>query len=119
MTEKKRFVRLDSLVAYMQTESDGDEIFIRYQGKKVAPKKSRFFKIDRDPVPLDVEIPIDARGQWVEIELWDYDHFSPNDLLGTFRFLADEVAENFTAELLPDKDSAMARYVLGWSVVER
>jgi len=119
MTEKKRFVRLDSLVAYTQTETDGDEIFIRYQGKKIAPETGKFFKINNEPVPLNVEIPVEELGQWVELELWDYDHFTPNDKLGTFRFLADEVAENFTAELVPDQDAAIARYVLGWSVIER
>lgn len=119
MAEKKRFVRLDSLVAYMQTESDGDEIFIRYKGKKIAPVKGRFFKAGKEPVELNVEIPLDEDDQWVEIELWDYDHFSPNDRLGLFRFLADEVEENFTSELIPDASSAVARYVLGWSVVEK
>lgn len=118
MTEKKRFLRLDSIIAYMQSEMDGDEIFIKYKGEKVAPHNARFIRMNREPAILDVEIPVASDDHWVELELWDYDHLSPNDSLGKFRLLVDEVADGFSAELAPDKD-AVARYVLNWSVVER
>ena len=118
MAEKTRFLRLDSIIAYMQTELDGDEIFIKHNGTKVAPRDEKFIKMSKDPVSLDVEIPV-GEDPWVELELWDYDHFSPNDSLGKFRLLADEVADGFTAELFTHKGSETARYVLHWSVVER
>ena len=118
MAEKTRFLRLDSIVAYMQTEVDGDEIFIKHNGEKVAPRQGKFIKLTREPAPLEVEIPVDEDNAWVELELWDYDNFSPNDRLGKFRLLVDEVSDGFTAELQPEKD-AVARYVLNWSVVER
>lgn len=118
MAEKTRFLRLDSIVAYMQTEMDGDEIFIKFKGEKIAPREGKFVRMTTEPVPLDVEIPVDEDNHWVELELWEYDSFSPNDSLGLFRVLADEVAEGFSAELIPDGDAA-ARYVLNWSVVER
>lgn len=118
MTPKKRFLRLDSIIAYMQTETDGDEIFIKYNGEKIAPQEAKFLKLTKEPASLDVEIALEKDEQWVELELWDYDRLSPNDRLGKFRFLVDEVSEGFTAELAPDKDE-VARYVLNWSVVER
>ena len=119
MNQKKRYLRLDSIVAYMQTEDDGDEIFIKYNDEKVAPKDAKFVRtIHQQPVPLDVEIELSGENQWVELELWDYDLFSANDSLGTFRFLVDEVAEDFSSELLRG-DGSEARYVLHWSVVER
>lgn len=118
MAEKKRFLRLDSIVAYMQTEVDGDEIFIKFQGEKVAPREQKFVKMSKEPVALDVEVPV-GDDHWVELELWDYDHFSPNDMLGKFRLLADEVSDGFSAELLTDKGAEQARYVLNWSVIER
>lgn len=119
MTERKRFLRLDSIVAYTQTEMDGDEIFIKYHGEKIAPRDGKFMKLSGEPLALDVEVPVRDDNFWVELELWDYDTFSPNDILGTFRLLADEVAEGFSAELLTHKGASEARYVLNWSVVER
>ncbi len=118
MASKTRFLRLDSIIAYMQTEIDGDEIFIKYNGEKIAPRNGKFIKLSKEPAPLDIEIPVDDNDQWVELELWDYDHFSPNDSLGKFRLFVNEVADGFSAELAPEKD-AVARYVLNWSVVVR
>jgi hypothetical protein len=118
MAEKTRFLRLESIIAYMQTERDGDEIFIKYKGEKIVPEQGKFVKMTREPLPLEVEIAVDENNNWVELELWDYDNFSPNDRLGKFKLLVDEVSEGFTAELQPEKDE-LARYVLNWSVVER
>lgn len=118
MAARTRFLRLESIIAYMQTEMDGDEIFIKHNGERIAPAEGKFIKMTREPAPLEVEIPVDEENNWVELELWDYDNFSPNDRLGKFRLLVDEVSDGFTAELQPEKD-AIARYVLNWSVVER
>ncbi|MEX2232171.1 MAG: hypothetical protein WD824_08425 [Cyclobacteriaceae bacterium] len=118
MAEKKKVLRLESLVAYLQTERDGDEIFIKYKDKKVAPAKSKFIKMTKDPIKLNIELELLKTEKWVELELWDYDRFTPNDSLGKFKLLVDQPSENFTAELERNKDSD-ARYVLNWSVIER
>ena len=119
MNPKKRYLRLDSIVAYMQTEADGDEIFIKYKDEKVAPADAKFVRMKHhELVPLNVQIELSESDQWVQLELWDYDLLSANDALGTFRFLVDEVAENFSTELVRQGGSE-ARYVLNWSVVER
>ena len=118
MSEKRRFLRLESIVAYLQTEGDGDEIFIKFKDEKIVPPDARFLKMSKEPVLLNVEVELAPDEKWVELELWDYDLLTPNDNLGTFKLLVEGAAENFTAELRRDKD-AEARYVLNWSVVER
>lgn len=118
MSNKTRFLRLDSLVAYLQSEADGDEIFIKYRNEKIAPREGKFIKMTHEPAPLNVELPLGDSETWVELELWDYDRFTPNDNLGKFRLLVDQVAENFTAELARNEDSG-GKYVLNWSVIER
>ena len=118
MIPKKKLVRLESLVAYLQTERDGDEIFIKYNGEKIAPADAKFFRMTKEPMPLNITIPLDTAEQWVELELWDYDRFSANDSLGKFRLLVDQAGEGFTAELVREKASE-GKYVLNWSVVEK
>lgn len=118
MSKKKRFLRLESLVAYLQTESDGDEIFFKYKGEKVAPAGEKYIRMQAGPVTLDAEIELEDGDNWIELELWDYDHFSPNDCLGKFRFLGDEIGETFSSELMRD-DNSEARYVLYWSLIQR
>ena len=118
MAPKKKFLRLESLVAYRQSERDGDEIFIKYKDEKIAPKDAKFLRLSKDPLTLNVEIEVDNDQKRVGIELWDYDRFSPNDSLGKFKLLVDQVAETFTAELVREKDSD-GKYILNWSVIER
>ncbi|MEX1240224.1 MAG: hypothetical protein WEB30_10920 [Cyclobacteriaceae bacterium] len=118
MSNKKRFLRLESIASYLQTERDGDEIFIKHKDKIVAPADGKFIKMSKDPVRLEIEIELDKNEKWVELELWDYDHFSPNDSLGMFKLLVDQTSDGFTAELVRNKDSD-ARYVLNWSVIDR
>lgn len=118
MAQKRRFLRLESLVAYLQTERDGDEIFIKFKGEKIVPADAKFIRMTKDPVPLNTEVELDQKEKWIELELWDYDRFTPNDSLGKFTLLVDQAAENFTAELVRNQESD-ARYVLNWSVIER
>src|SRR5688500_12122055 len=118
MSKKRRFLRLESLVAYLQTERDGDEIFIKFKDEKIAPADGKFIKMTKDPVLLNTEIELDQNEKWIELELWDYDLFTPNDSLGKFKLLVDQPAETFTADLVRNKDSD-ARYVLNWSLIER
>lgn len=119
MTDKRKFLRLESLISYVQSESGGDEIFIKYKNEKVAPDDGRYIKMSRGgPVTLGVEIEIDKTETWVELELWDYDLLSPNDSIGKFRLLVDETGDNFSTELKRSDDTD-AQYVLNWSVVER
>lgn len=118
MASKKKFLRLESLMAYLQTEEDGDEIFIKYNDEKIAPKDAKYFRMTKEPVPLNIEVELGDDQKWVVLELWDYDRFSPNDNLGKFKLLVDEVSENFSTELHRDKQSE-GRYVLYWSVIQR
>ena len=118
MAKNTRFLRLQSVIAYLQTEVDGDEIFIKYKNKKIAPADSKFYKITETPIEVNIEIALNKTDKWVELELWDYDHFSSNDCLGNFKLLVDQVSDNFTAELIRKKDSD-AKYVLNWAIIER
>jgi len=119
MNQKKRYLRLNSIVAFLQTEADGDEIFIKYKDEKVAPVDAKFVRMSKDPTPLNTEIELAVSDNWVELELWDYDRFSPNDALGKFRLLVDHPGEGYTAELARNKGDSNARYVLNWSLIER
>lgn len=118
MNSKKRYLRLNSIVAFLQSETDGDEIFITYNDEKVAPTNAKFVRMSNDPTPLNTEIELAESDNWVELELWDYDRFSPNDSLGKFKLLVDQTGDGFTAEL-SRKGDASVRYVLNWSLIER
>lgn len=118
MSTKSKFLVLHSLVSYMPSEDDGDEIYITYKGKKVAPTDSSYYRsLPNGELALRVEIPLEPSEEWAELELWDHDLLSRNDLLGSFRLKVDEVDDGFTAELI--QKEPRSRYVLNWGVVQR
>ncbi|MEO5602709.1 MAG: hypothetical protein ABIR06_17445 [Cyclobacteriaceae bacterium] len=118
MPNKKRYLLLKSIIPYLQNEKDGDELFIQYKDKKIAPAKSKFYKVTGDSIEINIEIPLGKTEKWVALELWEFDRLSPNDLLGHFKLLIDQSSDNFTAELIRQKESA-AKYVLNWELIER
>jgi hypothetical protein len=117
MTTKSRFLRLHSLVSYVPSEDDGDEIYIKYKGEKIAPTGSTYYKMPHGELALNIEIPLEQSQEWAELELWDHDVLSRNDQLGSFKLKVDEVDDGFSAELI--QKEPRSRYVLNWGVVER
>ncbi len=117
MSTKIRFLVLNSLVSYVPSEDDGDEIYITYKGKKVAPTDSSYYKMPHGELALDVEIPLEQSQEWAELELWDHDVLSSNDQLGSFRLKVDEVDDGFSAELI--QKEPRSRYVLNWGVIQK
>ncbi|HEX8038251.1 MAG TPA: hypothetical protein VF490_03850, partial [Chryseosolibacter sp.] len=114
MSTKSKFLVLHSLVSYMPSEDDGDEIYITYKGKKVAPKGSSYYRMPNGELAINVEIPLAQSEEWAELELWDHDLLSRNDQLGSFRLKVDEVDDGFSAELI--QKEPRSRYVLNWGV---
>jgi hypothetical protein len=117
MTPKSRFLRLNSLVSYVPSEDDGDEIYITYKGERVAPTASTYYKMPHGELEINIDIPLDQSQEWVELELWDHDVLSKNDHLGMFKLKVDEVDDGFSAELI--QKEPRSRYVLNWGVIEK
>jgi len=65
----------------LSDESDGDEIFILMDGKKIWPTEKKFLTINDENTKIDLVIEIE-KGQSFNLELWDHDTLSANDLLG-------------------------------------
>ena len=52
-----------------------------------------------------------------EIEIWDYDFISPNDLLGVVKVYIDEPGGPYSTDMVPNKkETKRARYTLEWEI---
>lgn len=96
-------------------EFDGDEIYLKYQGQKIWP--SGLFKGIKTDESVAVDITLDVPdGQFVTVELWEYDLLSNNDNMGTFDMMINEVGGPFqTSMKLKDQDF-LASYLLTWEI---
>jgi hypothetical protein len=116
--ENKLTLQLLNLNCYVSDESDADEVFLKYDHKKIWPVKHHYESMNKGSLPVSVDIGDLAPDSKIEIELWDYDLLSANDLLGTFRLVADKPGGPFNTDLMPNKkNSSNARYNLEWQIL--
>jgi len=108
-------IHLLDLHCYLSDESKGDEVFLKYDGKKIWPEKDKFVPMKGGSQRIGYEIEVE-RGSSVEIEIWDYDVLSANDKLGVVKLLADVQGGPFHSDMIR-KDTQNAKYVLDWEVL--
>lgn len=111
---------LSELHCYFVEESKYDDVYLKYNGKKIWPKDKRQQPIMMDTTTqLAVEINEVTTGQEVVIELWDWDFLSPNDKLGTFTLIIEEDSGSYSTDMVQNKkETTKAKYTLEWEVQE-
>lgn len=113
-TAPKLNFKLHCLKCLLNSEHQGDEIYVRYKGNKIWPENKKWHRIlEGDEVILNVKQPINI-GDKVELELWECDFLSQSKL-GNFIFLPDSLGGPFTVDMLTKNNQA--KYSLVWEVV--
>lgn len=109
-------LRLHSIKCNVPDEIDKDEMFLKFDGHKIWPEESKYFRMDADDrVVIDHDLEV-AVG-WVEIELWDYDFVSLNDHLGSFKLNIGEQGKFTASMVMNEKETHSASYFLEWEVL--
>ena len=103
-----------SLMCYRQEESNGDEVFLKYNTKRIWPIDMKYSQVTEGTLDLSLDIAGIDKGQIVNVELWDYDLITANDNLGVFSMLVNERGGPFTTDLNTNKNDA--KYTLKWEV---
>lgn len=118
MPARKVTLCLNCLHCYFVEEEKYDDVFLKYKGKKIWPVKKKQQSIMMDTsTPLGVEIKGLDVGREVEIELWDYDWLSSNDLLGVFKMVIGNAVGIFSTDMTRNiKETTKAKYTLEWEV---
>ncbi len=108
-------VILKSITCQQPSETDKDEIYLRYRTEKIWPS-AKFIKIDTDQT-IEINLNLDAKTVWMELELWEYDYMSRNDHLGDFVFKTSNYPGNYTCELsVMEKFEGKVQYTLEWEL---
>jgi hypothetical protein len=114
----KYLCRLKTLVAHVQTEADGDELFLKIDGRKIWPSDNRFIRFDnKQSVEVNHLCNLDILGGFLDIELWEYDNILFSSCIGEFVLSLDEAGGPYYSDLKPSNGSK-ARYSLIWEVVK-
>lgn len=108
-------VRLISIIPYLQTESNGDELFIKVKGKKIWPVTKKFQHMGKEKQPIEVTISL-TEADTLDLELWEYDNFVSKERLGCFKILVDKKGGPFEASLVK-KINLNCNYALQWEAI--
>lgn len=107
--------KLHRLKCLLNSEDQGDEIYVKYQGRKIWPENKKWHRIVQgDEIDMDVVHPVTHVGGKIVIELWECDLLTKSNL-GNFTFLADSPGGPFTVDMITK--NSKAKYSLVWEAV--
>jgi hypothetical protein len=99
-------------------ETDKDEVYLVKDGERIWPEKvfDRMDCGDRRAINVTLSHQGDAP---LQIQLWDFDFLSPNDLLGIFSIhLTQNDVGSYSTTLAKADMNSTASYILEWEVCD-
>lgn len=107
-------ILLHSISCFLPDE-DTDEIYLKYNDKKIWPKEEKFASMNEGSVQtLELETLV-TKGATIGIEVWEYDTFSKDDNLGKFLLEADKIGGPYTSDMIKSS-KGKSKYSLSWEV---
>ncbi|MEM6376840.1 MAG: hypothetical protein AAF705_01430 [Bacteroidota bacterium] len=98
-------------------EIDKDEMYLKKEGQKIWPEGERYHRVDTGDVK-EVGLTLSVEEGWNEIELWDYDFISANDLLGVFKFKVDDTPGKYSTSMTLLERNSTASYLMFWEILD-
>ena len=106
-------LKILSLKCYLPDEADGDEVFLKSEGKKIWPVDAKYTMAKDEITPIGLEFII-QKGDVISYELWDHDKLSANDHLGSLTIHAE--AHGHYANDFIKRGKDQSKYGLEWEL---
>ncbi len=115
--KRKLLLRLLNLYCFLTDESGSDEIYLVVDNKRVWPEQGRFHSVRPGQTVINTQVGGFRPGQEIEIEIWDYDYISRNDLLGKVPVYLDEPGGPYITDMIQnEQETEKAKYSIEWEI---
>lgn len=114
-------IKIISLHCTLNDEVDKDEVFLKYEGKKIWPSVGAYKSINSGEKKEVAKEFVHKADHDMIIELWDFDFLSKNDLLGTFTMKVEEEdrASTYFTTMRIAREGSTASYMLEWEIIKQ
>ncbi len=117
VVQRKLLLRILNIYCYITDETGFDDLYLVINKKKVWPARKRFFPIRPGRTTVNTELKAFDPDTAVEIEVWDFDYISRNDLLGKVPVFLDEPGGPYTTDMIQNKyETEKAKYSIEWEI---
>ncbi len=114
---KKLKVRLINLNCYATEESGYDDVYLMMNGRKIWPEHKRQLPVRIGTTELNIDINDLEPDSKLDIEIWDYDVISANDLMGHVPIYVDKPGGPYSTDMIPDPvEAKIAKYTIEWEI---
>ena len=114
---RKLLVRILHVNCFITDEAGFDDLFLVVNGSKIWPKKKKHFPVRPGRTVVDVEVKNIDPETTMNIEFWDYDYISRNDLLGKVTVFVDEPGGPYFTDMEQNTtETQKAKYNLEWEI---
>jgi hypothetical protein len=116
-SERKLFIKILLLKCFVTEERGFDDIYLVLNSEKIWPLKHSFKPVKPGNTTIDIIISGLESNAKFDLEIWDHDFLSANDLLGKVPFLIDEPGGPFITDMIPNSlQTDKAKYSIVWEI---
>jgi len=115
--ERKLFIKILQLNCFITDEMGSDELYLMVNDEKIWPQNHLYKAINPGSTDVNVKIFNLSPKTQIDLEVWDYDYLSSNDLLGTVPLYIDEPGGPYTTDMIPNQEETeKAKYSFIWEI---
>jgi hypothetical protein len=115
--ERKLFIKILQLNCFITDEIGFDELYLVVNNERIWPENHLYKSINPGSTRIDVKILDLLPNTQIDLEVWDYDYLSSNDLLGKILLLVDEPGGPYTTDMIPNQEKTeKAKYSIVWEI---
>lgn len=115
--ERKLFIKILQLNCFITDEIGFDELYFIVKNEKIWPVNNAYKSVNPGSTDINVNIYNLQPNTQLNLEVWDYDYLSSNDLLGIVPLFIDEPGGPYTTDMIPNKEETdKAKYSIIWEI---